>query len=593
MPKYYLFRSVIRLIFLATALLSTEISWALECPQGFFPDNNQGIIWCTRRTPFENGQSQQIFRLNESNLNYFHTYIAPCKKQAYRENCENYYWSNWSMPSEGLKGPDPDFEKGRRKIDKACSPQDLNCAERAAADGDSQADLTLVGEEGSFQGGIPQQAEVDADRAQCEKQQSKASLCCNNPIQCISDLSSSTSESVAAIGSLAVATISELGAMGANQGIFENCQLLKSLSIGGAAANAALGGKCFYEKNNCENKCQQVAEKYERMIAECNNLNLKVAWMDSGGRGPHCPNSLVSEYRTVVATARGRKNRCTSYNANVAAMGQQAAHSAAASQFAELCENAATAQNTGFPNIDGKSVFSGDCSDPVNASNPICVKCRGAAAQYDPLCRGLTGQRGYRTGSEDPSAVQASDFGSRATADGSDFDVPTEEEQNQAAVFGGGSVDQARANAVSQNGGGFVGGSGGGGASFGGSSGGGSSQGAGYDTDIMKGVGGGGGYSASSVGVAPRSGYRGPSTGGGSQSEKSNQFDFKQYLPGGEKYARKDSRNGLATRKLSIGKAHQNIFDMVSRRYRIYCMKGLFIGCEKQKIKKRQYELGP
>ncbi|MBK9037715.1 MAG: hypothetical protein IPL83_00920 [Bdellovibrionales bacterium] len=76
--------------------------------------------------------------------------------------------------------------------------------------------------------------------------------------------------------------------------------------------------------------------------------------------------------------------------------------------------------------------------------------------------------------------------------------MPDTNAQSQAPIFGEGLGEEARANAIPNNGGGFAGGGGGGGGgSMPYSGGGGGYGGPGYETDILKGVGGGGGYSAS------------------------------------------------------------------------------------------------
>jgi hypothetical protein len=70
--------------------------------------------------------------------------------------------------------------------------------------------------------------------------------------------------------------------------------------------------------------------------------------------------------------------------------------------------------------------------------------------------------------------------------------VPDTNAQVQAPIFGEGLGEQARANAIPNNGGGFTGGSGGGGSAMPYSGGGGGYGGPGYDTDVLKGVSGGG-----------------------------------------------------------------------------------------------------
>ncbi|MBK7845599.1 MAG: hypothetical protein IPJ71_18295, partial [Bdellovibrionales bacterium] len=364
-----------------------------------------------------------------------------------------------------------------------------------------------TGGAGDLPQGFPQPPEVEGDRALCEQAHKKAFTCCTDPVKCVSGLDGPSSSSMTAMGTLLVGATGMIAMGGASggdsAGIAKSCEFMKIVALGGAGANTALGGKCFTDKGSCEDKCTEVVNKYRRVLTECSNLD--TIWSANGGKGPRCPSTWVSDYRAAQANAEGRGTRCTGYNANVSAMGAQAAQSAAASSFADLCQQAATNQVTGFPNVDQQPVFNGDCNDPVNASNPICVNCRGPNAQSDPLCSGLGGgsaSTGSSSGSG--SSFQNTGFGTRAV-DGSDLSVPDTNAQSQAPIFGEGLGEEARANAIPNNGGGFAGGGGGGSMPY--SGGGGGYGGPGYDTDILKGVSGGGGYSASPLGAESREGY--------------------------------------------------------------------------------------
>ena len=459
----------------------------------------------------------------------------------------------------------------------------------ANEDADQAESDSTVGTNDTIQG-FPQAPEVESDRAYCEEAHKKAYTCCNDPVKCVSGLDGPSASSITAMGTLLVGAagmISMGGASGGDSaGIAKSCEFMKLVALGGAGANTALGTKCFSDKGSCEDKCQEVSNKYRRVLTECNQLD--TVFRANGGKGARCPESLVSDYRAAQANADGRGTRCTGYNSNVAAMGGQAAQSAAASGFADLCQQAATNQVTGFPNIDQQPVFNGDCNDPVNASNPICVNCRGPNAQSDPLCSGLSGgSASTGSGSGSGSSFQNTGFGTRA-ADGSDLSVPDTNAQVQAPIFGEGLGEEARANAIPNNGGGFAGGGGGGGSAMPYSGGGGGYGGPGYDTDVLKGVSGGGGYTSSPLGAESREGYSsfsGVLENGKRSDNPFDKFDLKQYLPGGKKYG-DPSRGPAATnewkRNPEIGSAHQNIFETISRRYRIMCLQGRLIGCEKR-----------
>lgn len=626
-------------VVMALCLMVPSAFAELSCPNGFMqldtetgPGWGDGPTWCVRTGQANGGESR--FIMNQTNIDYFNRNVAPCEAKDGINGCWSWWEGDWTTSgggdsSERAGGPvgrrtptsaRPGEGEGGAPAGAAPAPggggqQTAACWQQGStpvsgqpmcgsdgtpactmpgeaaqqgkpvctADGrpGSQQPGQRAGGTGDVPDGFPQRAEVDHDREYCESSQTAARICCTDPIQCVSGVSGPTAGTITAVGSIALgalAATSMAGAQGGDpNGIAKNCQLMKTLGMGGAAANTALGAKCFADKGTCESRCEEVRNKYRRVLADCDNL--ETVWRQNNGQGQRCPTTWTSDYRSVIATATGRRDACTGYNANIAAMGNQATQSALASKFAEQCENAATAQSTGFPDIDQQPVFNGDCNDPVNASNPICIKCRGSAAQYDPLCRGLNGGRDVSGVGTGGSGFSQADYGTRKV-DGSDLNVPTVDGQKQGPVFGDPASQRAQANAIPQNGGGFSGGSGGGGMPFGGGQGGGGGGGEpGYDTDILKGVGGGGGYSVSSVPVDSRGGYAGPSGGrlGNGEANPFDKFNLKKYLPGGERDPRARGLAGLQTGKTEIGKPHEDIFQRVTDRVKVLCrMKRLY-----------------
>ncbi|MCB0365472.1 MAG: hypothetical protein H6624_19645 [Bdellovibrionaceae bacterium] len=416
--------------------------------------------------------------------------------------------------------------------------------------------------------GMPSEQEAEQDRAYCENSQQSASTCCTDPIKCVSGLNGPSIGTVNTVGALAGGALALRNQGDDQRGIADNCSLMKKVAFGGAAANTALGAKCYSEKTSCEEKCQSVATKYGQVLKDCDLLYDQ--WKNAGGQGPRCSAEQRRLYLALVANAQGRRDGCTSYNNEVARMGNQAAQSMAASKFAAECESAAMA-NTENPESPIEPVsFNGDCSDPVNASNPICVRCASAAAQTDPLCRGLNGGRSPAAATG--SGFSSASFGAR-NVDGSDLNVPTVEAQSQDAPFG--IYDQqARANSIPGNGGGFVGGSESGGVGFGGGGGLGST-GDGYDTDVLKGVGGRSGFttaSANSAGVENRSGFYGSYQSLKEEKERNGGLDLRKYLPGGTKDPKRRSVAGLqGLAPNELGHSHDDIFQRISNRVRLLC----------------------
>lgn len=435
--------------------------------------------------------------------------------------------------------------------------------------------------------GFPQRPEIEADREYCNLAKKQAKICCNDPVQCVTGLSGPSAGTVTAVGSIAMGAMSMFAMQGTastgsngeadTAGIKKSCELMKILAIGGAAANTALGAKCYADKSTCESNCEELSNKYRKVLSACDQL--EKTWKANGGSGQRCGTSLVSEYRSAMALGGAVMGSCQAFNSNIAQMGGQAAQSAAASGFANLCSDVASAQGEN-PNIDLQPVFNGDCNDPVNASNPICVNCRGPAAASDPLCAGLN--TGNSNSSGTTGGFRGADFGVRSV-DGSDLNVTDLSAQQQGPQFGDSTGEAARANQIPNNGGGFSGGQGGGGGSPLAGGDGGHGQGPGYDTDVLKGLGGGGGYSSGegTVATETRAGYNGPPSESDNRSANPfKKFDLKRYLPGGERDSSGRGPSGSESGAAAIGKASENIFEKISNRYRIMCKQKRFYGCE-------------
>ncbi|MCB0384756.1 MAG: hypothetical protein KDD43_05125 [Bdellovibrionales bacterium] len=431
----------------------------------------------------------------------------------------------------------------------------------------SPVDTGVSGQAALLPTGMPTESEAEQDRAYCENSQESARVCCTDPIKCLSGLNGPSIGTVNTVGALAGGALALRNQGDDQKGIADSCSLMKKIAYGGAAANTALGAKCYSEKATCEERCQSVLRKYSQVLKDCEFLHDQ--WKSSGGNSPRCSADQRRLYTAVVANAQGRQEGCTAYNGQVARMGNQAAQSMAASKFAAECEAAAMA-NTGQPETIEPIDFNGDCTDPVNSSNPICVRCSSASAQTDPLCRGLSGGRS-------PSSVNGSGFSNAAFGtrhlDGSDLNVPTMEDQGQGTPFG--TYDQqARANAIPANGGGFVGGGEGGGGPFAanGSRGG---SGEGYDTDVLRGVGGYSGFTTASSGqpgLESRSGFSGSYQNVREEKERRNGFDLRKYLPGGAKDPKRRNIAGLqGLAPNELGHSHEDIFQRISKRVRLLC----------------------
>lgn len=408
---------------------------------------------------------------------------------------------------------------------------------------------------------LPSLQEVELDRDYCESSQESARICCNDPLRCLTGQDGPSIGAINAVGSLALAAVAISHQNAAGQGLVATCNLMKKVALGGAIANAALGTKCLSDKSSCEERCQAVSEKYERVLRDCDGLSLQAR---TTRQTPSlCTSQFRQAYLSALATARGRGERCTSYNLNIAQMGASAVQSVAASQLASLCESTAMAE-TQVPAIDTKP-FNSDCLDPANVANPICFRCRGPQAATDPLCRGIDSASARR-----PSATdfhKAVSDGRRV--DGSDLVVPTNDTQKQNPQFDSRPISPASAHEIPNNGGGFAMA-----ANNAGSSGSPTyvnQEDPGYPTEVLHGVGSMGGFvppggSNSLTHSAGFSGFGGLPH----PSLATARLKLQRFLPGTLTNQRHPAGlKDLTSREL--GQRHDDIFQRISQRVRFLC----------------------
>jgi hypothetical protein len=241
-----------------------------------------------------------------------------------------------------------------------------------------------------------------------------------------------------------------------------------------------------------------------------------------------------------------------------------------------LCKEETDPQTFGFDEFNPDNVFNNDCSDPTNASNPMCQDiCSRPGAENNPICRSNSSQTSISSNTGETADYGGEGQSAPGMLDMGDGDL---EQQAQFSSLG---QDPSQANGVPNGGGGMPGGGGDG--SFGGGDGAGGGSGPGYDTDILNGTSRGGGYTSSMSYGGGGGGFKGYGQGGNRRptSAKGESFDLKKFLPGAK-------MNGVGAHKGSgthrgpasgIGGKHQDIFKMISNAYRRLCLTGQLYDC--------------
>ena len=401
-------------------------------------------------------------------------------------------------------------------------------------------------------------AELEANIKECEAVQKRANHCCHDPVKC----ADSDSEFSAGDMTMITAMLQVGGALAtAGSGLAEQCRLQKNLGYTGALANAVMGAACFSNRSACSTECSSAAAHWQSYYDKnCETTSSS----DYGG----CDEKTKSDLRTGIAQLNGGKNRCDGYNVNVAQMGQQATNNVLQAQMAKVCEEQAKNQSAGFDEFAVQDVFNADCSDPTNASNPFCqAQCSTPGSENNPLCR--SNSKVDAIGGND--GATSVDFGSRGDTEAN---VGDDIDPSQLDVTGGAEpTPQSSQGVAARSGGGLPGGGGSPGA-FGGGGGGRGGGSKGYDTNILKGTRGGGGYSVSrGGGVRGGGGFKGYGSGGKGASKAGKKFDLKSFLPGRKNDPRRKLAGmGLGTKANQVGNKHGDIWTAVSKRYYQMCI---------------------
>ncbi|MCB0390138.1 MAG: hypothetical protein KDD58_02550 [Bdellovibrionales bacterium] len=274
-------------------------------------------------------------------------------------------------------------------------------------------------------------------------------------------------------------------------------------------------------------------------------------------------------YENLIAETNKHINKCESLATAEVDMGTRAVTTfVSTSQMAKICQDVAMATPPpvapGLPN--------NLCSDPTDLSNPYCRQqfCSQPGSMNLPECQSASNVTRNKLGSGSGSSVP---FGAAGgTRESVDLGGADEGLGNQLPSTGNNEIGD-RSVVATQGGttGGLPGGggTGGGGASGGGGGGG---QQKGLKTDILGGLGGGSGYSVSSMGFGGGGGYSNP-VGGSGRNNKAKPFDLAKYLP------KKPPQRKLAGlsgggRGLSgqIAGKHENIWSRVTNKYIEYCL---------------------
>ncbi len=407
-----------------------------------------------------------------------------------------------------------------------------------------------------------------------------ADKCCGNPASCLTadpsaDPSANASADAEAQDStwagqafqfLATAAVSVPAGS-----ITDACGRMKDTAYATATLQTYISGKCSVKVNACKSSCTSKLAQAKSDYQKLDKVEL---------RGPCAVD--IETIGSVKDALDSLNNLCiSSANANVAVR-QQMVASQMSGKFASLCQNQANNQQNAFANPD--------CAQPAQAVTPFCqYQCNRLGAAQDPNCAALLSA--LRKGSGPGYGAGGVANGSNANAQSLYGSLPTSPENPQLAIPP--TTEALSKGLAKTEGGGASGGLGGGGGGSGANNiGGGNSGGpagkasVGYDTSILRGLASGNGYSGGAhMGSGSSGGYG--NYGGGTNNIFGNPLNLKNYLPGGKDAAPGGPIRGLASKSADIGPAHEDIFEKISNRFYVVCLRDGLYDCDTLKKMKR------
>lgn len=411
----------------------------------------------------------------------------------------------------------------------------------------------------------------------CIQAYADANRCCNSPLSCMG-VDQGTQNDIGSLATIAGSAGAGMMQSGNPQSIQQACDMMRMAGYSATGLNGAGAFMCNENKNGCLDVCENSRAEIRHLVQQqCN--------YDPARTHGSCP-GLQASYDIV----NSRQLSCSSFSLNVAAMGQQAAHSGTAAQMAGLCQQLSQTSNpstTGFEETT-QDFTAIDCSDPANQYDPRCRDCSNPTMADTPLCRGNgsgDGNNRNQANNGDGSSVDVSssaNFGSRPE-NFNTFDTTGDvNAAQQGPQFGEMQNQKSAARGIPNNGGGFTGGTSAAGFGGGGGSGGSRGGSGGYNTDVLRGVSGGSGYSnpAGGGGYQARGGapnYRGNRAPASRKS--ANGFDLKQFLPGGSNDPNRRLAGMAGTAMSEIGPSHSDIWQRLSNRVREICKLNRLYNC--------------
>lgn len=414
--------------------------------------------------------------------------------------------------------------------------------------------------------------ESSNDIQQCTGYQSQASLCCNKPESCSSELSSNQKDSY-----LQAARIAE--SRGDITGLQQACRQSKMASLSSSNVNTGFANICFSKHSACSQSCGSHLAKWQNRLNNCSG---------------DCDRSLVEQ---TISSLQGKRQQCQGYANLESRIRSQVYASADDAAMSRLCEKHTSYELSSDDNRSRDRDGGGLGFDPssLGGGNPPSQKAleREEVKKEMEVCKANPNAPGCYTAPmfEGESVVSNMNAQTNPSVGVDDFNVAASEHSKDGfgTTFDGNSsaniqMAAARGHAIPNGGGGFGGGqlnqpSGGSDLP--------AMLGSGVNPNILQeGTVGGSGYSQSyqrnsGSGFEFRSqfGSFGSQENSNVQSKNYKGLDLKKFLPGGDKDPRRDLA-GVSEFYPDIGPKHIDFFQRVSSRLQTLCKLKRLLDCQ-------------
>ncbi|MAV92210.1 MAG: hypothetical protein CL676_12390 [Bdellovibrionaceae bacterium] len=376
------------------------------------------------------------------------------------------------------------------------------------------------------------------------------------------------------------------------QSIRSFCSQLEQASKQGWDQNAKLAGSCYSGRSSCSTSCKTSKEKWQNYDCSgdpsCSTSKLQTALEVFNDGKFICENQLEQVERTI--TAQSSSNYLDSLKS------QKCAQTASQKQDPNKNDNSNNNDNSNANNNSN------------NGNNDASTASNDSGGGMGQALSGLAGMAGNNNNQTNQAAA-TSDTDCIAypnspacggSADNFNTAADLKETGGSAASlsdFNTGSIDglpqfpqydtkvaaAAQGRAIPNGGAGGIpnGGGGSGFGSTGNENGGG--QAGGVNTDIEKGLRGGGGYQGNNAdpsAISSSGGFGGYGSNSRGYRNKYRGLDLKKYLPGGSKSSAGFVGRSLASTHPDISSTGENMFEKITTRMSLMCKLKQLIGCD-------------